>query len=164
MVSSLLRCVPMRNPSHPPNRRPFLSVLSPFSFALLRPWFPHQPKYLLQPFIFSAVVPHGSTWRSSWTTEIPGTTLLLLPLLRLLKETLSNWNRELRFWFMLMLQTLALKVSIHCEGCKREVKRVLQHIDGCPAPIHDASSLFPVNLSFTTTISDVSMSLRGLQD
>ncbi|CAL9781879.1 unnamed protein product [Musa acuminata subsp. burmannicoides] len=30
----------------------------------------------------------------------------------------------------LKYQTLALKVSIHCEGCKREVKRVLQHIDG----------------------------------
>ncbi|XP_042456371.1 heavy metal-associated isoprenylated plant protein 35-like [Zingiber officinale] len=27
-------------------------------------------------------------------------------------------------------QTVALKVSIHCEGCKREVKRVLHHIEG----------------------------------
>ncbi|KAH7676708.1 Copper chaperone domain-containing protein [Dioscorea alata] len=30
----------------------------------------------------------------------------------------------------LKYQTLALKVSIHCEGCKRKVKRVLQSIDG----------------------------------
>ncbi|KAM0954353.1 putative heavy metal-associated domain, HMA, heavy metal-associated domain superfamily [Dioscorea sansibarensis] len=30
----------------------------------------------------------------------------------------------------LTYQTLALKVSIHCEGCKRKVKRVLQSIDG----------------------------------
>lgn len=29
-----------------------------------------------------------------------------------------------------MYQTLALKVSIHCEGCKKKVKRVLQSIEG----------------------------------
>ncbi|WOL15741.1 hypothetical protein Cni_G24522 [Canna indica] len=30
----------------------------------------------------------------------------------------------------LKYHTLALRVSLHCEGCKREVKRVLQHIEG----------------------------------
>lgn len=30
----------------------------------------------------------------------------------------------------LKYQTLALKVSIHCEGCKKKVKKVLQAIDG----------------------------------
>ncbi|KAG6505324.1 heavy metal-associated isoprenylated plant protein 36-like isoform X2 [Zingiber officinale] len=30
----------------------------------------------------------------------------------------------------LKYETFALKVSIHCEGCKREVKKSLQHIDG----------------------------------
>ncbi|CAM0957776.1 unnamed protein product [Alopecurus aequalis] len=30
----------------------------------------------------------------------------------------------------LMYQTVALKVSIHCEGCKKKVKRVLQSIEG----------------------------------
>ncbi|XP_074572075.1 uncharacterized protein LOC141828530 [Curcuma longa] len=30
----------------------------------------------------------------------------------------------------LKYQTFALKVSIHCEGCKREVKKSLQHIEG----------------------------------
>lgn len=29
-----------------------------------------------------------------------------------------------------LLQTLALKVSIHCEGCKKKVKKVLHSIEG----------------------------------
>lgn len=29
-----------------------------------------------------------------------------------------------------MLQVLALRVSIHCEGCKKKVKKVLQRVEG----------------------------------
>ena len=35
-------------------------------------------------------------------------------------------NSFLHFFF----QTWVLKVSIHCEGCKKKVKKVLQSIDG----------------------------------
>lgn len=31
---------------------------------------------------------------------------------------------------LLCFQTWVLKVSIHCEGCKRKVKKVLRNIDG----------------------------------
>jgi copper chaperone CopZ len=30
------------------------------------------------------------------------------------------------------MQVLVLRVSIHCEGCKKKVKKVLQHVDGMP--------------------------------
>lgn len=33
-------------------------------------------------------------------------------------------------WLFLFLQTWVLKVSIHCPGCKRKVKKVLQSIEG----------------------------------
>jgi copper chaperone CopZ len=32
--------------------------------------------------------------------------------------------------FAISSQTVALKVSIHCEGCKKKVKKVLQSIEG----------------------------------
>ncbi|URE30994.1 Heavy-metal-associated domain [Musa troglodytarum] len=34
------------------------------------------------------------------------------------------------FWVLVVLQTWILKVSIHCEGCRKKVKKVLQSMEG----------------------------------
>jgi len=34
------------------------------------------------------------------------------------------------YFLVLCCQTLALRVSIHCEGCKKKVKKVLHSIEG----------------------------------
>jgi len=37
---------------------------------------------------------------------------------------------------VLCCQTLALRVSIHCEGCKKKVKKVLHSIEGMVCMLH----------------------------
>lgn len=41
-----------------------------------------------------------------------------------------------------ILQTWVLKVSIHCKGCQRKVKRVLQTIEGTPIYFHLDLSIY----------------------
>ncbi|RZS27706.1 hypothetical protein BHM03_00061227 [Ensete ventricosum] len=46
------------------------------------------------------------------------------------KECSETLKYQAKFWILVVLQTSILKVSIHCEGCKKKVKKVLQSMEG----------------------------------
>ena len=40
------------------------------------------------------------------------------------------FSKKLIVWFVFPVQIVTLKVVIHCEGCRRKIKRIIYGLDG----------------------------------